>query len=50
MTAAVHAPFVRDFTGFDRPWGLLDKHVPDLHVHEIELGCGYLASGTTGPA
>ncbi|MDT4997597.1 MAG: hypothetical protein QOD45_1665, partial [Pseudonocardiales bacterium] len=27
MTAAVHAPFVRDFTGFDRPWGLLDKHV-----------------------
>jgi SAM-dependent methyltransferase len=47
MTAAAHAPFVRDFTGFDRPWRLLHEHVPDLRVHEIELGSGYLASGTT---
>jgi SAM-dependent methyltransferase len=49
MTAMVHAPFVRDFTGFDRPWRLLDEYVPDLRVREIELGCGYLASGTTFP-
>jgi demethylmenaquinone methyltransferase/2-methoxy-6-polyprenyl-1,4-benzoquinol methylase len=47
MVTAVHTPFVRDFAGFDRPWERLREHVPDLHVQEIELGCGYLASGTS---
>jgi ubiquinone/menaquinone biosynthesis C-methylase UbiE len=47
MTTATHAPFVRDFTGFDQPWRLLLEHVPDLDVRQIELGCGYLASGTS---
>ena len=44
---AMHTRFVRDFTGFDGPWRLLLDYVPDLHVREIELGCGYSASGTT---
>jgi demethylmenaquinone methyltransferase/2-methoxy-6-polyprenyl-1,4-benzoquinol methylase len=47
LVTVVHAPFVRSMTGFDRPWRHLARHVPDLRVEEIELGCGYLASGAT---
>ena len=47
LAAGVHAPFIRDFTGFDRPWSHLVDHVADLRIQEIEMGCGYLASGTT---
>jgi demethylmenaquinone methyltransferase/2-methoxy-6-polyprenyl-1,4-benzoquinol methylase len=46
FAAGVHAPFIRDFTGFDRPWSHLAEHVADLRIQEIEMGCGYLASGT----
>ena len=42
---ALHAPFVRNFTGFDRPWALLAERVPGLRVREVALGGGYLASG-----
>jgi SAM-dependent methyltransferase len=45
MTRVVHAPFVRDFAGFDEPWALLAGRMRALQVREIELGCGYLASG-----
>jgi SAM-dependent methyltransferase/anti-sigma regulatory factor (Ser/Thr protein kinase) len=45
LVATTHAPFVRDFTGFDRPWALLAQHLANLQVREIELGCGYLAVG-----
>jgi demethylmenaquinone methyltransferase/2-methoxy-6-polyprenyl-1,4-benzoquinol methylase len=41
----VHAPFVRDFTGFDRPWALLARRVPDLQVREVAMGAGFLAWG-----
>jgi trans-aconitate methyltransferase len=47
LVATTHAPFVRDFTGFDRPWALLAGHLTHLQVREIEMGCGYLAVGTT---
>ena len=47
---ALHAPFVADFTGFDKPWQLLAEFVPDLHVHEHAFGAGYLASGHYSPA
>jgi demethylmenaquinone methyltransferase/2-methoxy-6-polyprenyl-1,4-benzoquinol methylase len=47
LVAAVHAPFVRDFTGFDRPWAQLVEHLVDVRVREIEMGCGYLVSGRT---
>src|SRR5207253_1887798 len=40
---ALHAPFVRNFAGFHRPWGLLAKRVPELRVQEVALGAGYLA-------
>jgi ubiquinone/menaquinone biosynthesis C-methylase UbiE len=43
--ADLHAPFVADFTGFDRPWGLLAEFVPGLRVQELALGAGYLALG-----
>lgn len=45
--ASVHAPFISDFTGFDRPWRLLAELVPDLRVHEVAFGGGYLAVGHT---
>ena len=47
---ALHAPFVADFTGFDKPWRLLAEFVPDLHVHEHAFGAGFLASGHYAPA
>jgi trans-aconitate methyltransferase len=48
---ALHAPYVRDFTGFDRPWARLARRVPGLRVQELAMGAGYLAWGTaSGPA
>jgi trans-aconitate methyltransferase len=46
--AALHAPFVRDFTGFDRPWRYLAELVDDLQVTEVAFGAGYLALGRRG--
>ena len=43
--AGLHAPFVRDFTGFDRPWRLWTEFVADLRVQELAFGAGYLALG-----
>ncbi len=43
--AALHAPFVNDFTGFDRPWLLLAQFVPDLRIHQLACSTGYLALG-----
>jgi trans-aconitate methyltransferase len=45
LVTALHSPFIADFTGFDRPWRLLAEFVPDLRVHELALGAGYLALG-----
>jgi len=42
---ALHAPFVRDFAGFDRPWALLAERVPGLDVEVVALGAGYVAGG-----
>jgi hypothetical protein len=38
-------PFITDFTGFDRPWRQLAGYVPDLRVHELAFGAGYIALG-----
>jgi ubiquinone/menaquinone biosynthesis C-methylase UbiE len=43
--AELHAPFITDFTGFDRPWRQLAGYVPDLRVHELAFGAGYIALG-----
>ena len=46
----LHAPFITDFTGFDRPWQQLADHVPDLQIRQLATGTGYLALGrTAGP-
>lgn len=45
VVAAVHAPFVQDFTGFDRPWRRLAELIDGLRVTEIAFGAGYLAIG-----
>lgn len=43
---ALHAPYVRDFSGFDRPWNRLESRLQGLRVREVAMGGGYLASGT----
>jgi SAM-dependent methyltransferase len=43
----LHAPYITDFTGFDRPWNRLATYVPDLQVHELAFGAGYIAVGHT---
>jgi demethylmenaquinone methyltransferase/2-methoxy-6-polyprenyl-1,4-benzoquinol methylase len=49
LVAAIHAPFVRDFTGFDRPWRYLAELVDDLQITEVALGTGYLVLGRNPP-
>ena len=44
---ALHAPYVRSFAGFGRPWALLAERVPALRVRDVALGGGYLAWGRT---
>jgi SAM-dependent methyltransferase len=41
----LHAPFVRNFAGFNRPWALLAERVPGLLVEEVAMGGGYVARG-----
>jgi ubiquinone/menaquinone biosynthesis C-methylase UbiE len=43
--AELHAPFIADFTGFDRPWRQLARYVPDLRIRELAFGAGYIAFG-----
>ena len=43
---ALHSPFVRDFTGFGRPWTHLSPRLNRMRVQEVAMGGGYLASGT----
>jgi demethylmenaquinone methyltransferase/2-methoxy-6-polyprenyl-1,4-benzoquinol methylase len=42
---ALHAPFVRDLSGSDRPWALLGERVPGLTVQQMAFGAGYVAHG-----
>ena len=46
---ALHSPYVRDFTGFDRPWARLEPRLAGERVQEIAMGGGYLAAGTVPP-
>jgi SAM-dependent methyltransferase len=41
----VHAPYVRDFAGFHRPWQHLEQLVEDVSVRELALGTGYVMTG-----
>jgi demethylmenaquinone methyltransferase/2-methoxy-6-polyprenyl-1,4-benzoquinol methylase len=45
MIRALHAPYVRDFAGFDRPWRYLEQLVEDVQVQEMAFGAGYVMTG-----
>ena len=45
LVAALHAPYVRDLAGFDRPWQVLEEYVDDLVVTDVAFGAGYRAVG-----
>lgn len=45
MIRALHAPYVRDFAGFDRPWRHLEQLVEDVQVREMAFGAGYVMTG-----
>ena len=47
MVRALHAPYVRSFTGFDRPWRYLERLVEDVQVQEMAFGSGYVMTGRT---
>jgi SAM-dependent methyltransferase len=46
--ANLHAPFITDFAGFDRPWRAMLEFAPDLQVRELGFGAGYIAVGHSG--
>jgi trans-aconitate methyltransferase len=41
----LHAPYVRSFKGFGRPWSHLEQLLEDVHVREVALGSGYIVTG-----
>ena len=41
----LHAPYVRSFEGFGRPWHHLEQLLEDVHVRELALGSGYILTG-----
>jgi trans-aconitate methyltransferase len=47
LVSMLHAPYVRSFDGFDRPWRHLEPLLEDVHVREIALGSGYVMIGRT---
>jgi ubiquinone/menaquinone biosynthesis C-methylase UbiE len=40
-----HAPYVRSFDGFDRPWRHLENLIEDVRVRELGFGGGYMMTG-----
>jgi SAM-dependent methyltransferase len=45
----LHAPYVRSFEGFGRPWNHLEQLVEDIRVDEVAFGGGYIATGRVPP-
>jgi SAM-dependent methyltransferase len=45
LVSVLHAPFVRSFSGFSRPWRQLEPLVEDVQVRELALGTGYIMTG-----
>lgn len=45
----LHAPYVRSFEGFRRPWHHLEPLLVDVRVHELALGSGYILTGQAPP-
>lgn len=47
MVRMLHAPYVRSFSGFDRPWRHLEHLVEDVQIREMAFGGGYVMTGHT---
>jgi trans-aconitate methyltransferase len=47
MVGLLHAPYVRNFSGFDRPWRHLEQMIEDVQVREMAFGSGYIMTGHT---
>ena len=47
LAGLLHAPYVRSFRGFSRPWTHLEPLVEDVQVREVALGGGYIMTGRT---
>jgi demethylmenaquinone methyltransferase/2-methoxy-6-polyprenyl-1,4-benzoquinol methylase len=47
MVSLLHAPYVRSFRGFGRPWQHLEQLVEDVQVRELSFGSGYVMTGRT---
>ncbi|MFY9927352.1 MAG: methyltransferase domain-containing protein [Streptosporangiaceae bacterium] len=47
MVRSLHGPYVRDFSGFGRPWDQLEQLVEDVSVRELAFGSGYIMTGRT---
>jgi len=45
LVRTLHAPYVRSFEGFGRPWRHLQELVEDVQVREMAWGSGYIMSG-----
>ena len=45
LISMLHAPYVRSFSGFDRPWCHLGQLVEDVRVREMAFGTGYVMTG-----
>ena len=45
----LHAPYVRSFDGFDRPWNHLEQLIEGIHVDEMAFGGGYIVTGRVPP-
>jgi hypothetical protein len=43
----LHAPYVRSFDGFDRPWRQLEPLIEDVQLREVAFGSGYVLTGRT---
>ena len=46
----LHAPYVRSFEGFDRPWHHLEPLIEDVQLRELAFGTGYVVTGSVKPA
>ena len=47
LISMLHAPYVRSFSGFDRPWTHLERLIEDINVRELAFGSGYIITGHT---
>jgi len=45
LVSMTHAPYVRSFSGFDRPWRHLEQLVEDVRIREMAFGSGYVMTG-----